>query len=82
MANKKYWEIETPETVQTERNFLRYFHQAGRFQVAGVYKDNAGEAKQGKTSTLDLEDLAANPAGLELLQQFINDARELGGKAG
>ena len=81
MTNKKYWETETPIMSATDKNLIRYYKKAGRLQVAAVYKNKkTGEMKQGKTATLDVEDMAANPEALDLLQQIIADCRELGGK--
>jgi len=81
MTNNKYWETETPIISATDRNLIRYFKNAGRLQVAAVYKNKkTGELKQGKTATLDVEDMAANPEALDLLQQIIADCLELGGK--
>lgn len=83
LTNQKYWETETPITSATDRNLIRYFKKARRLQVAAVYKNKkTGELKQGKTATLDVEDMAANPEALDLLQQIIADCRELGGKTG
>ncbi len=76
--SSKYWLDEKPEEIQTSRNILRWFKRAGKLQVAGLYKDpETQELKQGKTSTLDSEDLALNPRTLDLLQEFIDDCREL-----
>ncbi|HBF36539.1 MAG TPA: hypothetical protein DDW50_04380 [Firmicutes bacterium] len=73
----KYWETETPQTIKTGRNFLKYFKGAGRLQVAALYKDQTtGEIKQGKTAVLDMEDLALHPQSLDLLQSFIDEAKE------
>ena len=73
----KYWEQETPEQKQTERNIIKYFKQAGRLQIAGLFVDKGtNELRQGKTATLDVEDCAIHPEMLDILQAFIDDARE------
>jgi hypothetical protein len=74
----RYWENETPEVIKTERNMIKYYPNAGKMQVAGVYKDAVtGEVKQGKTATLDIEDAAAYSEALDLIQSFIDASREL-----
>ena len=76
MANK-YWERETPQTAQSEHNIIKYFKEAGRLQVAGLFVDReTNEPRQGKTATLSAEDCALNPVLLDLLQEFIDSARE------
>ncbi len=58
MAMKYYWEKETPETVASEKNVLRYYRQAGRLQVGRPsWTDKDGKEKHGKTVTLDIEAL-------------------------
>lgn len=75
---QKYWENEKPETKQTERNLLKYYKEAGKLQIALLYPDKeTNELKQGKTVTLDSEDLAINQTALDMLQAFIDDSREM-----
>jgi len=53
--NKKYWETETPTMIDTGKNILRYFSEAGKLQVSMPYwTDGAGEKKSGKTVTVDV----------------------------
>lgn len=74
----KYWENEKPETAQSERNIINYYRKAGKIQIAGLFLDkNSNEFKQGKTSTLDIDDASEHPEILDLLQLFIDDSREL-----
>jgi hypothetical protein len=73
----KYWETEKPQMIQTPRNLVKYYKEAGRLQVSILYKDSqTGEPRQGKTATLDAEDCAINPEILDILQKFIDDSRE------
>ena len=77
MGNK-YWLNEKPDEIQTSRNILRWFKKAGKFQVAGLFKDpDTQELRQGKTAVMDAEDLAITPNSLDLLQEFIDDCRKL-----
>ena len=51
----KYWETETPAVVDTGKNILRYFEQAGKVQISMPNWKNAdGENKPGKTVTVDI----------------------------
>ena len=72
MANN-YWEQETPVEVDTGKNILRYFKQAGKLQVSMPYWTNdAGEKRQGKTVTLDIAALKGNPGALELMRKIMD----------
>ena len=67
-----YWENEQPTIIDTERNVLRYFPQADKLQVCQPsWTDKDGNAKQGKTVTLDLTALRETQEAVELLRQIV-----------
>ena len=67
-----YWEKEQPTVVNTGRNVLRHFKEAGKLQVCQPnWKDDKGEEKQGKTVTLELTALRETPEAVDLLKQII-----------
>lgn len=69
MANK-YWETETPVVMDTEKNEVRFFMEAGKVQV---YPKVASAARGiGKGATIDL-------AAMEVDE--LNELQELIGKA-
>lgn len=73
-TSAKFWETETPEEIRTSRNVLRYYPQAGRLMVhLPDYYDDAGNAKQGKGTGINLTNLAKNPAALERLIEILQD---------
>ena len=54
----RWWEEETPQTIATKTNVLRYYPNAGKLQVSRPdWTDDSGAAKPGKTVTLDIEGL-------------------------
>ena len=69
MANgKKYWEIETPEIIQSEKNVVKVFVDCGKVQV---FPRVAGTAHGiGKGATADLELMDAEQ--LEELRNLMN----------
>ena len=67
-----YWENEQPTTIDTGKNILRYFKEAGKLQVSQpnwINKEN--EEKPGKTVTVDLKALKETPEALKLIKQII-----------
>ena len=59
----KYWENETPKEVMTDKNVLRYYEQSGKLAVSRPdWEDESGNMKQGKTVTLDISAIQAEPA--------------------
>ncbi len=76
MANK-YWENEKPDIIQTEKNFFIHYPEAGKLQICGSFRDNKGEIVPGKRGTIDIEDLATHPEAIEILQKFIDEAKDL-----
>ena len=72
-----YWEQETPREAATSRVWLSWFEQAGKLQIAVVYRDRkTGEAMRGQTVTLDVQDMADHPEVLDLLTACLAQARQ------
>ncbi len=71
MTSRKYWEGETPREARSPKLWASYFPEAGKLQLARVWKDEDGNAQRGKTTTLDREDLAAHPDVRTLLEAFL-----------
>ena len=71
---KNYWENEPDIEVDTGRNVLRYYREAGKLQVSMPYWTNdAGEEKQGKTVTLNLAAMSGNAEAGRLLETVLAD---------
>ena len=71
----KYWESELPIVAETDGLFLKYFREAGKFQIIQKWKDkDSGEIRRGKTLTLCQKDLSESDQGEQLLQRFLKDA--------
>ena len=77
----KYWETETPIEVDTGKNILKYYPEAGRLQVCMPnWTDGAGEAKQGKTVTLNLvalyecEDKSTHTIFTDIMRKLSGDS--------
>ena len=71
---KKYWETETPTTVDTGKNILRYFAEAGKLQVSMPYWGD--ENKPGKTVTVNVAAIMENTEALELMRRIFGGANE------
>ncbi len=57
MSNR-YWENETPITVDTGKNVLRFYPRALRLQVARPdWQDENGQSRMGKAVALDVQAL-------------------------
>jgi hypothetical protein len=69
MANK-YWETETPEVMQTEKNQLRFYPENGKVQVFPVVASAANGV--GRGATIDLASMTADE--LEELKSRIEHA--------
>ena len=55
---EKYWLEEQPKVIETEKNVIRYYEQAGKLQISlPDWQDGKGKLNRGKTTTLDLEAL-------------------------
>lgn len=53
----RWWENETPQTIETDKNVMRYYPQAEKLQVSRPnWTDDYGESKPGKTVVLDLSE--------------------------
>lgn len=74
---KDYWKNAPDSEVDTGKNILRYFKDAGRLQVCMPnWTDKDGEQKQGKTVTLNLEALRETPEAVQLLETVLADIAE------
>ncbi|QNO15322.1 hypothetical protein HYG86_11370 [Alkalicella caledoniensis] len=70
----RFYELEVPEKVITERGEIHYFKQAKKLQVSlGKWKTLDGEVKQGKTVTIDLTHFKGNEELKSLLEMVIAD---------
>ena len=68
-----YWEQEQPKVVDTGKNILRYFPQAGKLQVCQPnWTDGTGQEKQGKTVTLDIQALTEMPEAVDILKEILS----------
>lgn len=68
-----YWEKEKPVEARTEHVALAYYPMAGKLQVSILYPDKeTGEARRGKTVTLDMEDFELHPEAGELLAKVLS----------
>lgn len=73
----KYWETEAPISVQSGKNVLRYYPQAGKLWVSKPdWQDEDGETKPGKTVAIDLAALKKAGGAKELLRQVGEALRE------
>lgn len=67
-----YWETEEPLMVETEKNVLKLYREAGKLQVCQPFwQDKDGVERQGKTVTIDLEALYESDEAKELLLQAL-----------
>lgn len=69
---KKYWENETPETVEFGNYFMRCFDKAGKLQFGVIY-----QGKHVVKFVLDREALFSNDEAAGYLRGTINDWEEL-----
>lgn len=69
-----YWEKEKPQEAMTDRIALAYYPKAGKLQVSLLWSDKeTGEKHQGKTVTLDYEDLLFHPEARKLLARVLEE---------
>lgn len=76
MGSKRYWELERPLDARTARNWATWFPQAGRLQLAVLWRDEDGMPQRGKTVTLRVEDWAEHPDAVALLEAFVAAVRQ------
>lgn len=76
-ASTKYWENEEPTRVETGSRVLLYFPKAGKLQIAQAYLNDKGNKVQGKTITLDSEDIGLNPESINVIALFLKDAKSI-----
>lgn len=69
----KFWELETPEIMQTSFNTLRYYKNAQRLVVhlADYWSDKDGGFRMGKGTGLDLASLRRKPDVLKRLIEIL-----------
>jgi len=68
----RYWEKEKPVEIDTGKNVLKFFIEAGKLQISAPFWLNAnGEKKPGKTVTLDLLALKDDEKATEILRRFV-----------
>ena len=74
---KKYWERPADHEIDTGRNILRYFSEAGRLQICMPrWTNKDGIEKQGKTVALNLDALRKTPEAVELFKKIFADIIE------
>jgi hypothetical protein len=73
---KPYWEQETPTEAKTARVWATWFPQAGRLQLAVLWRDEDGAPQRGRTVTLAVEDWASHPEAVAVLEAFLHHVRQ------
>lgn len=69
----KWWDDEAPVVATSKKNVLRLYVQAGKLMVAQPdWEDDNGEAKQGKTVTLDLAALKGNEEARDMFMSVVD----------
>lgn len=69
---KQYWEAERPKEVDSGNMRFRFYSKAGKLQIGMLYVDkNTKDIKQGKTITLDAEDLQLHRDAVKLIIKFL-----------
>lgn len=71
---KPYWETETPVTIETSSNVLRWYPVVSKLQIARPdWKDKDGSINPGKTVTLDISSLPKESSQifLEILTRIL-----------
>ena len=69
---KKFWEMETPRTADTQRNILTYYPKAGKLQISmQQWTNEDGVTKPGKTVTLDLKSLYACREAMAIIYDIL-----------
>lgn len=69
---KKYWEVETPETIEFGNNFMRCFDKAGKLQL-GVKVDGKYIVK----FVVDRKALFSSDEAPGYLRQLVSDWEEM-----
>lgn len=67
---KKYWEVEEPKVISTEKNEIRVFKEHGKIQV--YPKISSAARGIGRGATIDLEVMTKEE--LEELRKLLNSA--------
>lgn len=67
-----YYDNEDPVILETDKNKLSWYPEAGKLNVARPdWVNDEGQTKPGKTVVLDLNNLADTPGGIEFLENII-----------
>lgn len=67
---KKYWEVETPVEITSEKNVVKVYEENGKIQVFPRVK--SAKFGIGKGATLDLETMELSE--LQSIQELLNSA--------
>ncbi len=72
-----YWQRETPKEADTGNVRVSFYPEAGKLQISQLFTDrDSGEAKRGRTVTLDSEDMTLHPAARALILEVLEAWRE------
>lgn len=76
--DNKYWETETPETIEFGNgNFMRCYDKAGKLQFGTKFKNKEGEEVFQVKYVLDREALFSDDEAPSYLRGTINDWEDL-----
>jgi superfamily I DNA and/or RNA helicase len=68
----RYWENEKPVVVNTGKNILRFYKNAGKLQISKQDWNIGGvRIAMGEIVTLDITALKRTPEGLEIIKQIL-----------
>lgn len=70
----RYWEKETPQVVQGERNLVAWYRDAQKLQISlPDWMDGEGTVRRSKTVTLDVYRMRKTPEHAAQLKQILED---------
>ena len=70
----KYWENPPDVEIDTEKNVLRYYKQAGKLQISmPKWTDKDGTERQGKTVVLNLDSLRETAGAVGTLLDVLSE---------
>lgn len=76
--SEKYWENETPETIEFGNYFMRCFDKAGKLQFGSRIRDRAsGEWVHAVKFVLDRKALFSSEEAPGYLRQLVSDWEEM-----
>ena len=74
----KYWENETPETIEFENYFMRCYDKAGKLQLGTRIRDrSSGEWVYAVKFVLDRKALFSSEEAPGYLRQLVSDWEEM-----